>query len=267
MLDINELLKKMEEKGCEELQLSVGLEALFKKADKWEKEGDYKFSRPDLEDAFKAIMPTAYAEYMQNKIYSGSYSIPSVGRYKLYAFSQRGSLVLIFKKAFKELDKNIKIEGLENYDLTPGITLVVGGLQRKEAGMILLNELLKKDITVVSVEENVKYSLKNNVGHVFQCEERTDFKNAGELLEIIKRVEPTVVYIEYGFDPNIISKLFNLASKNVAIILNMPYENDDDAIANLTKILDEDNNTTAIKYVKKSVYLDKKDTFRIKTVD
>lgn len=266
MLQINELLKKMEEGGYDELHLSVGTEPFFKTKNKCMKEENCRISRPDLEEAFKGINNTYYNEYIQNKMFIGTHSVPSIGRYNLYAFSQRGSLVLMFKRSYNDINSvNLHISGIDDYTLTPGVTLLTGDRRRKEVAMELVNKLLDQNLIVMTAEESIKYPLKHKLGYIFQCEKDNDFKDIEDLLKMTRRIEPDVLYVEYGFDYKIMTRIFSLAANGTSIILNMPYVDEVGALDNIAEILKKEHNSAARQFITKAVSLNN-GIYQIRTI-
>lgn len=251
MIQINELLKKMEENGYNEIHLSAGTAPFFRKADKTMPAVDEKPSRTDLETILKScVSQTNYNEFMQKNELSATYSVSGQGRYLIYAFSQRSSIALVLKKAYHSIDEcSVELKGIENLKITQGIALLTGKHKKKEAGMCLLTHLLKNTSIIMTAEERIIYPLSHNNGYIFQCEKEQDFTDINVFLNFVKKINPNVLYIENSLDCNIYNQLMQLAASGIFVIINMPFNDTKSAVDNIRETLIASCNSSAEQYI------------------
>lgn len=267
MLNINELLIKTKENSFSELHLSVGTNPLIKKENDYCKIDGPAVTKIDIETAFKELCPLGYNEYLQNNIFFGMYSAPSIGRYNLYAFTQRNSPVLIFKEAYKNINNiTTRIRNIKDFSFKPGITILAGDNKRKEVAVTLINSLLDEDKIIMTAEDSIIYPLKHRNGYIFQCEKDQDFKTIEDFMRTAKRVTPDILYVEYSFDYKIMSRIFNLAANGMSIIINMPYIECEAAVENILEILKKDHNTAAKCFINQYICLSSCGEYEIKKV-
>lgn len=251
MIQINDLLKKMEESGYDEIHLSAGTEPFFRKADKITPAMNEKPSRSDLEAILKScVSQTNYNDFMQKNELSASYSVSGQGRYLIYAFSQRNSIALVLKKAYHSINEcNIELKGVRNLKITPGIALLTGKHKKKEAGMCLLMYLLKNKSIIMTAEDRILYPLPHSEGYIFQCEKEQDYTDIHSFLNFIKKINPNVLYIESSLDCNIYNQLMQLAASGIFVIINMPFNDIKRAVDNIRETLISSNNVSAEQYI------------------
>jgi twitching motility protein PilT len=157
----------------------------------------------DTEAMLKQVMRSDLsAQFAQTNEADFAYSIPGVGRFRVNAFRQRGSIGLVFRRV------NVGAVALDDLGLPGkvgdlamerrGLVLVTGptgsGKTTTLAGMV--NKInTEREVHIVTVEDPIEVLHEDKLGMINQREVRVDTENFSIALRAAMRQDPDVILI------------------------------------------------------------------------
>jgi twitching motility protein PilT len=204
MYEINELLRKAAENNASDIFITVGVPPIMKVENRIVPLGEAKILTEDSKMLIFSLFPAEdkFAYFMQNKSCDFSYSISGVGRFRVSAFFQRGSIAATIRIVrFKLPDpKKLGIPDavLEAHKYKSGLVLVTGpsgsGKSTTLASIInLINE--NRSGHILTVEDPIEYLHPHKNCIVNQREVNMDCSSYADALRVSMRQAPDVIFI------------------------------------------------------------------------
>jgi len=228
MMDLNQLLTAMLEKKGSTLHLVAGSPPLIKLPD-----GTLSPLSPDplspaevkstLENAIK---PEQKELLVQNKALTTAYSIEGLSRFRASLFYQRGSMAGIFRLVVRNqatLDDLGLPPYLKEATVKPQGLILISGPRKSGKSQTLaavLDFLLSTRHTeIVSLEEPIEFTLKNQQGIIYQREIGTDSPNFHEAVRVALRQNPDVLALSELPDSKSVMDILAAATSGQLVIL------------------------------------------------
>jgi twitching motility protein PilT len=204
MYDINELLTRAAKNEASDIFITAGLPPIMKVESKMIPLGEEKLSGRDSRDlVMKLFANEAEADaFLTRKSWDFSYSIPGVGRFRVSAFFQRGSVAATLRIVQFRLP-DPKLLGipqavLDAYRYKSGLVLVTGpsgsGKSTTIASIInLINE--NRQGHILTIEDPIEYLHPHKRCIVNQREVNMDCVSYADALKVSLRQAPDVIFI------------------------------------------------------------------------
>ena len=204
MYVINELLKKASENNASDIFLTVGVPPIMKVENNTIPMGEEKIKAEDCKMLVFGLFPNEekFASFLQEKSCDFSYSIPGVGRFRVSAFFQRGSIAATIRIVRFVLPdpKQLGIPDavLDAYKYKSGFVLVTGpsgsGKSTTLASIInLINE--NRQGHILTIEDPIEYLHPHKRCIVNQREVNMDCISYADALRVSLRQAPDVIFI------------------------------------------------------------------------
>lgn len=200
---MNHLLTKAFEKKASDLHVTAGLPAVFRIDGQLEQLDDLKLTPNNLKELLLEILPESKKEEFADKGETDfSYSLPEIGRYRINAFHQRGSIAIAVRLIATGIPT---IEQLAMprvlYDLAEkpqGLILVTGptgsGKSTTLAAMIdYINSNFAKHI--ITLEDPIEYLHPHKKSIINQREVGADTNSFANGLRAALRQDPEVILV------------------------------------------------------------------------
>jgi twitching motility protein PilT len=204
MLDINEILKKAVSRRASDIHLKVGRHPTSRIDGRLIPMPD--FSKVTPEDTLHLVgtimNKSTKIKFKEDLEADFSYSIPGLGRFRVNAFVQRGTVGLVFRaipKNIPSLDDLHLPEILKKIALEPrGLILVTGttgsGKSTTLAAMVNhINEI--NEVNIITIEDPIEFLHKDNRSIISQREIGSDTNSFPEALKRSLRQDPDVILV------------------------------------------------------------------------
>jgi twitching motility protein PilT len=203
MIDHEQLLRYLAERGGSDLHLKVGSPPLVRLDGELHRVGDAPVTSDDAIRIAQAIMPQERVEEMRGKHEADfAYSMPGVGRFRCNVFKQRGSVSIALRRirigspSFEELGLPAVVAELSIAQR--GLVLVTGptgsGKTTTLAAMIdHINN--QRPCHILTIEDPIEVLHKDNVAVVNQREVGVDTSDYLTALRAAMREDPDVILI------------------------------------------------------------------------
>ncbi len=203
MLTFQELIGTAIEKGASDLHLSVGVPPCMRINGFIVRMGTEVLIPKAIEDIVSGIIDERHREVFEEAgEVDFAYSIPSLGRFRVNVFRQRGSLSMVVRilnlriPAPEEL--GIPHSVVEMTDKRRGLVLVTGatgsGKSTTLASLInLINQ--KHDYHIITLEDPIEYLHRHGRSIVNQREMGADFGSYSAALRAALRQDPDVILV------------------------------------------------------------------------
>lgn len=201
---IDELTQKLVEKGGSDLHLKAGALPAARLSGNLTLLDGYEPLRPeDTEAILQEIIPSNLTEeFEQDGEADFSYSVDGVGRFRVNAFRQRGSVSIVMRfipfgvPKFEELDLPEVISRLAQEER--GIVLVTGttgsGKSTTLAAMLdLVNSSTQKHI--VTIEDPIEFLHRDQKSLINQREVGMDTRSFARALRRVLRQDPDIILV------------------------------------------------------------------------
>jgi twitching motility protein PilT len=203
MIDHEQLLRFLAERGGSDLHLKVGSPPLVRLDGILHRVGDVPVTSDDADRISEAIMPQHRVEELRGKNEADfAYSMPGVGRFRVNVFRQRGSISVAMRRI------RIGSPSFEELGLPP----IVGELSEAQRGLVLVTGPTGSGKTttlaamidhinsvrpchILTVEDPIEVLHKDNVAVVNQREIGVDTADYLTALRAAMREDPDVVLI------------------------------------------------------------------------
>src|SRR5215212_2875502 len=203
--DIAEILKDAVEKGASDIHIKVGnlpLARIDGELGPIHDDGE-KLMPPDTERMMRELLPEYRIKEFENQNEADfAYAAPGLGRFRVNAFRQRGSVSLILRSIPFEAP-SLEDLGLPNVvrelaEAERGVVLVTGttgsGKSTTLAAMIRhINENMAKHI--VTIEDPIEYLYRDARSEINQREVGADTESFKQALRRVLRQDPDVILI------------------------------------------------------------------------
>ncbi len=203
MNKFTELLKLAAEKGASDLHLSAGVPPTGRVKGKLVSLASEKLMPKDIEEIMGEIMtPDQMLHYKKEGEIDFAYSATSIGRFRVNAFTQRGSFavsarVLNAKIPLPE-ELNIPQAVVDMCDKKRGLVLVTGatGSGKSTTLASLINEINEKyPHHVLTLEDPIEYLHQHKQAIVNQREVGSDTQSFPNALRAALRQDPDVILV------------------------------------------------------------------------
>lgn len=204
MYEINDLLSKAAQQKASDIFITVGIPPMIKEDNNLQAFGDEKITTDESRKLVSHLFPTAekFEEFLRVKSADFSYSIPGVGRFRVSAFFQRGSVAATIRVVQFTLpnpdELGIPSIVLESYKYRSGLVLITGpsgsGKSTTLATIInLINENRRGHI--LTIEDPIEYLHPHKNCIVNQREISMDCTSYSDALRVSLREAPDVIFI------------------------------------------------------------------------
>ncbi|MBI5213966.1 MAG: type IV pilus twitching motility protein PilT [Nitrospirae bacterium] len=203
-MDINELLKSACSLKASDIHMKVGSPPVFRINGALVPQKAHSIIKPDdAQNIVMSVMGQRQREtFDKNRDVDFSYSLPGIGRFRCNAFSQRGTIGIVFRIIPYGIPR---IEDLLLPDVVKkisseerGLILVTGttgsGKSTTLASMIdYINS--NKSVNIVTIEDPIEYIHKDKMGIVNQREIGDDTLSFSKALRAALRQDPDVILV------------------------------------------------------------------------
>ena len=203
MVNIEEILKTAKDAGASDVHITVGI------APKMRVNGtlvtmDYPRMMPDdTKEIFVSISTDVQrSRFEELGEYDMSFSIPSIGRFRVNAFKQRGTVAMAFRLVGTSVpdveELGIPESVVDLYTRKRGLVLVTGptGSGKSTTLAALVDKINKnREAHVVTLEDPIEYLHRHAKSMVNQREIGLDSDNYANALRAALREDPDVIMV------------------------------------------------------------------------
>jgi twitching motility protein PilT len=227
MYEINEIIKEAVDSGASDIFLTVGVPPIMKIGNKMHSLGENKLAVDDTRALISSMFTSdeKYSSFLQHKSIDFSYSLKSIGRFRVSAFFQRGSMAATIRVVRFVLpnseELHIPQSVLDVYKLRSGLVLVTGpsgsGKSTTLASIInLINE--DRQAHILTIEDPIEFLHNHKKSIVNQREINMDCSSYADALRVSMRQAPDVILIGEMRDLDTISAAITAAETGHFVI-------------------------------------------------
>jgi twitching motility protein PilT len=198
------LLKRAVDMGASDIFITAGIPPAIKLNNEFIYVGDEKLAPDRTEAVVKYLLGTEkmYSEFQEDGEKDFSLSLPSIGRFRINAYMQRGSMAAAIRvHGFEKPDPQklgIPDIVLDFRNRMKGLVLVTGptgsGKSTTLASMVnLINE--ERQSHIITLEDPIEYLHKHNKSIVDQREIGIDTKSYDRAIRAALRQSPDVILV------------------------------------------------------------------------
>lgn len=204
MPKIDDILKAAKEAGASDVHLTVGIPPKMRVNGKLLTMEDYpRLLPPDTLEILLTIMTEAQRERFEaNGEYDMSFSIPNLGRYRVNAFKQRGSVAMAFRLVGTQVPspEELGVPGsvVELFQRKRGLVLVTGptGSGKSTTLAAIIDKInSNREAHVITLEDPIEYLHQHKLSMVNQREIGLDSENYANALRAALREDPDVILV------------------------------------------------------------------------
>ena len=204
MLDIEEVLAKAKNSGASDVHITVGVPPKMRINGNLVTMDEYPIMMPaDTLDVVLSITNDAQRAYFEERgEYDMSFSIASVGRFRLNIFKQRGSAALAFRlvgTTVPPADKlGVPVSVVDLYQRKRGLILVTGptGSGKSTTLASIIDKINNnRDAHIITLEDPIEYLHQHKLSMVNQREIGMDSNNYANALRAALREDPDVILV------------------------------------------------------------------------
>ena len=202
--DLQDLLSKMQQFNASDLHLASGLPPIFRINKELIELQDAETLRDaDIQRMLYSIMSGEQRELFLKKLeYDFSYGIPEVGRFRINAFFQKGSIAVAIRRIpfnIPELD-SLGVPPIAHslLDSPRGLFLVTGPTGQGKSTTIaaMINEInMKKKYHIITVEDPIEYVFPQGKSFIMQREVGSDTYSFPNALRSVLREDPDIIFV------------------------------------------------------------------------
>lgn len=200
---IEEILGAAKDAGASDVHITVGI------APKMRVNGNLlamdfpKMLPPDtLELALKIMSDRQKERFEEKGEYDMSFSIPSLGRYRLNIYKQRGSVALAFRLVGTEIPSpealRVPVSVIDLYQKKRGLVLVTGptGSGKSTTLAAIIDKINNnRDAHVITLEDPIEYLHQHKMAMINQREIGIDSNSYANALRAALREDPDVILV------------------------------------------------------------------------
>ncbi len=225
MIVLNDLLKEAGEHGASDLHLSAGVQPKMRIDGKLKNMPYEKLAPSDTLEILVGVMTVEQRERFEERGEMDiSFSIPKLGRYRMSAYKQRGTVALAVRIMGNDFSiaENLGIPKafLDLHNRKRGLILVTGpagsGLSTTVAALIDRMNHMEESV-IITLEDPIEYMHHHHKSMVNQREIGLDTKNYATALQSVLREDPDVIYI--GTVPDIETTRIALAAAEAGCLV------------------------------------------------
>lgn len=212
MVTIEELLRTAKEKNASDVHITVGIPPKMRVNGSLINMSYPCLQPEDTEKIISEAMNKKQLEVLEEKgQVDFSFAIPSIGRYRMSVFKQRGSLAAALRVVGSDIPKpttlNLPKQAIDLYKKNRGLVLVTGpaggGKSTTLASIIdMVNQ--NRNLHVITIEDPIEYLHTHKCSMVNQREIGMDSNSYSEALEAALREDPDVLFVGELKDPETI---------------------------------------------------------------
>ncbi len=203
MPNIEDILKVAKDAGASDVHLTVGIPPKMRVYGNLITMDYPKLLPADTLDILISIMTETQRERFEERgEYDMSFSLPNVGRYRLNAFKQRGSIAMAFRLVGTEIPSpeslGIPKSIVDLYTRKRGLVLVTGptGSGKSTTLAAVIDKINTcRDAHIITLEDPIEYLHQHKLSMVNQREIGLDSDNYSNALRAALREDPDVILI------------------------------------------------------------------------
>lgn len=254
--DVLEVLKSSIEKNASDIFIIAGSPYAFKINHVIEKQCDEKLTPADTEDLISQIYEIhgtgSIEEFKRIGDDDFSFSLPGIGRFRVNAYRQRGSLAAVLRVVRFEIPDPEKLhipeEVLELCNITRGMVLFTGaaGSGKSTSLACMIDKInSERNCHIITLEDPIEYLHNHKKSLVSQREIYHDSKDYLSALRAALRETPEVILLGEMRDPETISAAL-MAAETGHLILSTLHTST--AVSTIDRIIDSfDSNQHQIR--------------------
>lgn len=204
MPDIREILEKAKIAGASDVHITVGIPPKMRVNGKLITMSDYNRLLPadTLEVVLNIMTESQRNRFEERGEYDMSFSIPELGRYRVNAYKQRGSVALAFRlvgtKVPSPEELGVPESVIDLYQRKRGLVLVTGptGSGKSTTLAAIIDKINNcRDAHVITLEDPIEYLHQHRMSMVNQREIGLDSENYANALRAALREDPDVILV------------------------------------------------------------------------
>lgn len=203
MPNIEDILRVAKDAGASDVHLTVGIPPKMRVYGSLITMDYPKLLPADTLDILISIMTETQRERFEERgEYDMSFSLPNVGRYRLNAFKQRGSIAMAFRLVGTEIPSpdvlGIPKSIVDLYTRKRGLVLVTGptGSGKSTTLAAIIDKINScRDAHIITLEDPIEYLHQHKLSMVNQREIGLDSDNYANALRAALREDPDVILI------------------------------------------------------------------------
>lgn len=202
-MDIVEIVNEGSRQGASDVHLTVGIPPTFRINGELIHQGEKKLTNMDTEDLVRQVMSDKlFSELLENGEVDFSYSSPGMGRYRVNAYTQRGSFGMALRiipleiPTYKQLGLPSVLSELTK--LPRGLILVTGptGSGKSTTLATMIDQINReKKCHILTLEDPIEYLHRHHKSIVIQREIGSDSKSFQKALRGALRQDPDVILV------------------------------------------------------------------------
>ena len=204
MIDIKAVLTSAVKKRASDIHLKVGRHPIFRIDGKLLPSPEFPKieSNDTLKLASNIMSNNIKNQFKETHEADFSYSISGLGRFRINAFIQRGTIVLVFRIIPGEVPKIDELnlpEVIKKLSLEPrGLILITGttGSGKSTTLAAMINHINEnKNVNIITIEDPIEFLHKDNKSLISQREVGSDTNSFPEALKRALRQDPDVILV------------------------------------------------------------------------
>src|SRR5574344_1393185 len=203
MPNIEEILRKAKEEGASDVHLTFGLAPKFRINGNLIATEYPKMLPPDTIAILDEIMNDVQKQRFEERgEYDMSYAIPALGRYRVNAYKQRGSVALAFRLVDTVVPSpeslGVPPSVVDLYTRKRGLVLVTGptGSGKSTTLAAIIDKINNnRDAHVITLEDPIEYLHQHKMSMVNQREIGLDSQSYANALRAALREDPDVILV------------------------------------------------------------------------
>lgn len=204
MPNIREILAEAKEAGASDVHITVGIPPKMRVNGKLITMANYSKLLPadTLEIVLDIMTENQRNKFEERGEYDMSFSIPDMGRYRVNAYKQRGSVALAFRlvgtKVPSPEDLGVPESVIDLYQRKRGLILVTGptGSGKSTTLAAIIDKINNcRDAHVITLEDPIEYLHQHKLAMVNQREIGLDSDNYANALRAALREDPDVILV------------------------------------------------------------------------
>mgnify|MGYP001025364588 CR=1 FL=1 len=203
MPTIEEILRAAKEAGASDVHITVGIPPKMRVNGKLITMNYAKMLPADtLEIVLEIMKPNQREKFEEHGEYDMSFSIPDLGRYRVNAYRQRGSVAMAFRLVGTKIpapeELGVPESVVDLYQRKRGLILVTGptGSGKSTTLAAIIDKINNnRDSHVITLEDPIEYLHQHKMAMVNQREIGLDSENYANALRAALREDPDVILV------------------------------------------------------------------------
>lgn len=203
MLNIEEILRAAKDAGASDVHMTVGIPPKMRVNGSLITMDYPKMLPADTRDVLLSIMNEIQKERFEERgEYDMSFSIPNLGRYRLNAYKQRGSVAMAFRLVGTRVpspeELGVPASVIDLYQRKRGLVLVTGptGSGKSTTLAAIIDKINNcREAHVITLEDPIEYLHQHKMSIVNQREIGLDSENYANALRAALREDPDVILV------------------------------------------------------------------------